>query len=69
LSALLSPAVTSLAANLPALLLGGTWDALEVWGPISLPVAAGLLLAAWFMVLTAINLCLLFPRRPAGAKA
>lgn len=65
----LTPVVVYLVAQLPALLLGATWEAMAVWGPISLPVAAKLALAVWLLLLALVNLALLFPRRPSGAAA
>jgi len=66
---LLTPIVVGLVMELPERLLGANWEAMAVWGPISLPVAAKLALAVWFLFLIATNLALIFPRRRPGALA
>lgn len=65
----LTPVVIYLVAEIPGLLMGATWEAMAVWGPISLSVAAKLALAVWFLGLILINLVLLFPRRRFNAPA
>lgn len=65
----LTPIVVYLVLQLPERLLGANWEAMAVWGPISLEVAAKLALAVWCLFLIAANLALIFPRRGSGALA
>ncbi len=65
----LTPIVVYLVMKLPEQLLGATWEAMAVWGPISLEAAAKLVLVVWCLFLIAANLALIFPRRRPGALA
>lgn len=66
---LLTPVVIYQVYMLPATLLGADWEAMTVWGPISLAAAAKLIMIDWFLILAVVSLRLLFPRRRPGLKA
>ncbi|MFH1060958.1 MAG: serine hydrolase domain-containing protein [Pseudomonadota bacterium] len=66
---LLTPVVVYQVYVLPATLLGANWEAMAVWGPISLVAAAKLILADWFLILGVVSMRLLFPRHRPGLKA